>query len=347
MKLRNLALKDIGWLGRNPKDNPGIISTRIRLARNLRGIQFPYRASEAHLKKSLEKIFVACDKSVFFKKSKKIKLDDCSEIDKRLLVERHIISHEAATSSKLTGVVIDQKERLSIIVNEEDHIRIQFIEGGLNFFKVWDILNQIDDDLGKHLNIAYSEKWGYLTACPTNTGTGMRASSQMHLPGLGMTNGIKTTMENINKMGMVVRGLYGEGTRVMGNMVQVSNQVTLGISENRIVDSLNRLVVQVAQREDKVRDKIGKEMLDDLKDMVCRSYGILTSAYRISIEEALELLSNIRFGVYMGLLDIEIKTLNNLMIKIQPAHVQEIENRELNPQERNIKRAKIIKEDIG
>ncbi|MGM0442089.1 MAG: ATP--guanido phosphotransferase [Elusimicrobiota bacterium] len=353
MELRNLALKNIGWLGKKSEENPGIVSTRIRLARNLSDIPFPQRsvvmqgASDNQLKESLDKIFEACEKSSFFKNSRKIRLAECSDIDRKLLVERHIISHEHAGTSKYGGVVIDEREQLSIMVNEEDHLRIQYIEGGLNFFQAWDIMNKIDDDLSNYLDIAYSDKWGYLTSCPTNTGTGMRASCQLHLPGLGMSNGIKMTMENINKMGMVVRGLYGEGTRVMGNMVQVSNQVTLGISEKRITDSLNRLVGQVAQRENKVRDSIVKRRMDELKDMAFRSYGILTSAYKIGIEEALNLLSNIRFGVYVGILDVEMEILNNLIIKIQPAHLQEIENKTLNSRQKDIVRAEKIKEEIG
>jgi protein arginine kinase len=232
------------------------------------------------------------------------------------------------------------------MVNEEDHLRIQYISGGLNLFEAWDVINNVDSDLNKLLDFAYSDRWGYLTACPTNTGTGMRASCQMHLPGLGITNGLKSTMENINRMGMVVRGLYGEGTRVMGNMLQISNQVTLGVSEQRIIDSLKRLVVQVAQREDKIHQKILDKDHEVLRDTVLRSHGVLLNAYKISFEEALDLISNVRFGVYTKVLDVNIEKLNNLMFRIQPAHIQEIENKEMNTIERDIMRAKMIKDII-
>ncbi|MEA3507202.1 MAG: ATP--guanido phosphotransferase, partial [Elusimicrobiota bacterium] len=179
-----------------------------------------------------------------------------------------------------------------------------------------------------------------------NTGTGMRASSQLHLPGLGMTNGIRRTMENINKIGMVVRGLYGEGTKIMGDMLQISNQVTLGISEQHITDGLLRVVRQVSSREEKIRHEIMKSDTSRLKDAIMRSRAVLSGAYKISFEEALSLISNIRFGVYMDLIDIELEKLNDLMIKVQRAHIQEIYDKKMDPEERDIARAELIKEII-
>jgi protein arginine kinase len=343
MQLSDLAESSVGWLRNNSGKFESVISTRIRLARNLKGYPFPNAASPDQLKKCLEEVFSACKNSRFFKNARKIVLDEIEDIDRRLLLERHIISHEHAVSSVNGGVIIDDREQVSIMVNEEDHLRIQYITGGLNLFEAWDVINSVDNDLSKYLDFVYSDKWGYLTACPTNTGTGMRASCQMHLPGLGSTNGLKSTMENINKMGMVVRGLYGEGTRVMGNMLQISNQVTLGISEQRIIDNLNRLVERVEERERRIRERILEKNQEILKDTAFRSQGVLLSAYKISFEEALDLISNIRFGVYTKVLDIDIEKLNNLMIKIQPAHIQEMENKKMNSVERDVKRAQIIK----
>lgn len=347
MKFRELAQKNIGWLENWGKRDSHVVSTRIRLARNIKDYPFPGTASLQQLKKSMDEVFSACNKISILKNATKITLNNCSDIDRRLLLERHMISHEHSVSSSWGGVIIDKREQISIMVNEEDHLRIQYISGGLNLFDAWDVINMVDNDLSNYLDFAYSDRWGYLTACPTNTGTGMRASCQMHLPGLGMTNGLKNTMENINKMGMVVRGLYGEGTRVMGNMVQISNQVTLGVSEQYILDSLNRLVVQVAERENKVSRKILKDNQEILKDMAHRSRGILSNAYRISFEEAMDLISNVRFGVNMGILDINMRDLNNLMIKIQPAHIQEVDNKKMSASEKNKVRAEIIRKIIG
>lgn len=346
MKFNKLAQRDIGWLKNGSAKYESVISTRIRLARNIKDHPFPGKASHDQLKKTLVEVFNACEKSKFFKNARITALNDLSDIDRRLLLERHIISYEHAVSSSNGGIVIDDREQLSIMVNEEDHLRIQYISGGLKLFEAWDVINSVDNDLSKYLNFAYSDKWGYLTACPTNTGTGMRASCQIHLPGLDMTKGLRNTMENINKMGMVVRGLYGEGTRIMGNILQISNQVTLGISEQRIIDSLKRLVVQVAQREDRIHRRIMDENYEVLRDTVFRSHGVLLNAYKISFEEALDLISNVRFGVYTKILDVGIDKLNNLMIKIQPAHIQEIENKQMNSTERDVARAKMIKEFI-
>ncbi|MFH1416259.1 MAG: ATP--guanido phosphotransferase [Elusimicrobiota bacterium] len=347
MKLSHLATSDVSWLHDKTLDHNCVISTRIRLARNLKGCPFPSSAAPEQLREYIDKVFTACKKSSFLKNADIMILDELSEIDRRMLLERHIISCEHAFSSSNAGVIIDNGEKLSIMVNEEDVLRIQYISGGLNLFEAWDVINSVDNELSEYLDFAYSDRWGYLTACPTNTGTGMRASCQMHLAGLGMINGLKRTMENVGRMGMVVRGLYGEGTKIMGNMLQVSNQVTLGISEARITDNLNRLVVQVAEREEKTRSDILEKNNDMLRDTVLRSHGILLNAYKISFEEALDLISNVRLGVYAGIIVLDIASLNDLMIKMQPAHIQEIKNIDMTALERDKARAQMIKDIIG
>ncbi len=347
MNLSELALRDITWLKPPPSSDSSIISTRIRLARNLRGCPMPGTASSSELKKLLNEIFSAAQKNSFFKNSTKIKLSECSEIDLSLLMERHLISHEHAVSSHSGGVIIDGREQMSIMINEEDHLRIQYISAGLNLFDSWEVINTADDELGKSLDFAYSEKFGYLTACPTNTGTGMRASCQMHLPALGISGVINSTMESINKMGMVVRGLQGEGTRIMGDMLQVSNQVTLGLSEQRILDNLQRLLKQVSQRENKIRKKLMETDSDSIKDRVYRSQGLLLNAYKISYTEALSLISSLRFGVYMDMLEYDVGRLNNLMVKILPAHIQQIEKKLMEPEERDRVRADMIRKELN
>ncbi len=346
MKFTGLAKENIGWLKTIDRENSGVISSRIRFARNLKEYPFPGTAAQEELTQCREDLFSACDKVPYFKGSRKINMEDCSDIDKSLLVERRIISHELAESVYAAGVIIDEREQLSIMINEEDHLRMQLIAGGLDLEETLKIISRIEDKLSKELDFAYSGKWGYLTACPTNTGTGMRASCQLHLPGLGMTNGVRGTMENINKMGMVVRGLYGEGTKVMGDMLQISNQVTLGISEQHITDSLLRVVKQVSSREEKIRRQIVMSDISKIKDEVMRSRAVLSGAYKISFEETLNLISNIRFGVYMNIIDIDIQKLNELMIKVQRAHIQEIYDKKMNPGERDIARAELVKKII-
>ncbi len=346
MKLSKLAVRDISWLKPLPSSDSSIISTRIRLARNLCGCPMPGTASEDELKKYLNLIFDAAQKTSFFKNATKIILSDCSELDLRLLMERHLISHEHAFSSHSGGVIIDDREQMSIMVNEEDHLRIQYISAGLNLFDSWEVINRADDELGKNIDFAYSEKFGYLTACPTNTGTGMRASCQMHLPALGISGVMAATMESINKMGMVVRGLQGEGTRIMGDMLQVSNQVTLGLSEQRILDNLQRLLKQVSHREEKIRKKLMDKESDSIKDRVCRAQGLLLNAYKISYTEALSLISSLRFGVYTGMFEYDAGILNNLMIKILPAHIQQIEEKSMEPDERDRVRADMIRKEL-
>ena len=345
MKLNHFARRDISWLKPSSISDSSVISTRIRLARNINGCPMPGRADSDEMQQCLNSVFKAAEQSSFFRNSKKIILKDCSEIDLRLLLERHLISHGHAVSA-YGGVIIDEREQMSIMVNEEDHLRIQFISSGLNLFDSWEVISRADDELSQKLEFAYSDKFGYLTACPTNTGTGMRASCQLHLPGLGMTGSLAGTMENINKMGMVVRGLYGEGTRVMGNVLQISNQVTLGVSERRIIDSLKRLVSQVIAREKKVCAGLYEADRESLKDAVCRSHGLLVNAHKISFEEALDLMSTLRFGVYTGMLKCDLNMLNNLMIAIQPSHIEQIENLRMSDSERDIARARIIRDTL-
>ncbi len=342
MNLSELARRDVGWLS-GGDGNPCIISTRIRLARNLKGFSFPSTSPAETLRKIRERVFRACKSISLLKKAENIRLEECDDIDRQLLLERNLVSRGLAFSSRPGGILLGDRELMSIMINEEDHLRAQYISAGLNLFDSWDVINRLDDDLGGLLDYAYSGKWGYLTSCPTNTGTGMRASCLLHLPGLGMTGSLGGTMENINKLGMVVRGIYGEGTRVMGNILQVSNQVTLGVSETRVIDSLKRLVVQVVERERKVSSKILETGEETVKDSVYRSHGVLVNAYKISFEEAMDFMSNLRFGVYNGIIKRDLNTLNNLMIKIQPAHIQQIEGSCMNDSEMDIARARLIR----
>jgi len=234
------------------------------------------------------------------------------------------------------------------MVNEEDHFRIQYLLPGLQLNNIWKLINKIDDKIEKKVTYAFSEKEGYLTSCPTNVGTGMRASVMLHLPALAMINGLNDILKAISKIGYVVRGFYGEGTEVMGNLFQVSNQITLGLSEEEIIDNLEKVNQQIISKEQKVRRDLLSNSKNQLEDQVWRAYGILSSARIISSAEAMELLSKLRFGVELGIIPYpDLGTLNKLMLLIQPAYLQMLAGKDLDPFSRDLQRAVLIRDKIS
>jgi protein arginine kinase len=233
------------------------------------------------------------------------------------------------------------------MVNEEDHFRIQYLLPGLQLNNIWKLINKIDDEIEKRVTYAFSEKEGYLTSCPTNVGTGMRASVMLHLPALVMINGINDILKAISKIGYIVRGFYGEGTEVMGNLFQVSNQITLGLSEEEIIDNLEKVNQQIINKEQKVRRDLLTNSKNQLEDQAWRAYGILSSARIISSAEAMELLSKLRFGVELGIIPHpNLGTLNKLMLLIQPAYLQMLSGKDLDPFSRDLQRAVLIRNKL-
>jgi protein arginine kinase len=347
MQLQNMLKEKIGWL-ESKGDSPEIaISSRIRLARNLNRVPFPQKASREEQKESFEKIKVACEDITYFRGAPILNLQEFDSVDRQFLLERHLISYEHSVGDGVRGLVIGDKEFVSLMINEEDHVRLQGMQPGLQLGQAWDILKQIDGEMDNRLDYAFSSDIGYLTACPTNTGTGMRASVLMHLPALVMSEEINKVLQALNKIGMVARGLYGEGTKVMGDLFQISNQVTLGPSEEGIIDNLERVVKQVIDYEFKGRKALFKENKGKIMDVIYRAYGVLVNARQISFAETMELLSKVRLGIYFGLeLDTEFDTLNELMILTQPAHLQESVGRELVPSKRDFIRAEMIREKL-
>jgi protein arginine kinase len=230
------------------------------------------------------------------------------------------------------------------MVNEEDHLRIQVMQSGFNLYEAWDIISKIDDAVSGKLKVAFSSDWGYLTACPTNAGTGMRGSVMLHLPALVMTRSIDRVLAAISKLSFTTRGLYGEGTQAQGNFFQISNQVSLGTSEEEIISSINGLIRQIIEQELQAREAMLSKNRPILEDRVNRALGILKSARIISSQETIELLSMVRLGCDTGMVkDIDRRTINELFIFIQPAHLQKLENRKISSQERDVKRAQIIR----
>jgi protein arginine kinase len=347
--LQNLKESSAEWINGQGPLSDIVISSRIRLARNVEGIPFSPRAEQAELKNIFELSRQIVEKDSLFKDSNLLLLDELTPLESQFLVEKHLISiYHAQEKHSYRGCIFNQKETLSVMVNEEDHFRIQYLLSGLQLKNIWKLINEIDDEIEKKVTYAFSEKEGYLTSCPTNVGTGMRASIMLHLPALIMVNGINDILKAISKIGYVVRGFYGEGTEVMGSLFQVSNQITLGLSEEEIIDNLEKVNQQIINKEQKARKELLSNSKNQLEDQAWRAYGILSSARIISSAEAMELLSKLRFGVGLGIIPHpNLGTLNKLMLLIQPAYLQMITGRDLDPLSRDLHRAVLIRNEIN
>ena len=347
MTIDDMMHQDSEWLkGTGPSSNI-VMSSRTRLARNLDKVPFSNWANRQQLENVLNAVKEALQASSFLKNATFFRLKDLSEIDRLFLVERHLISPEHAKDAECKALIVDPKEIVSIMVNEEDHLRIQIMQSGLNLRECWRIIDEIDTDLSKTLPFAYSAKWGYLTACPTNTGTGLRASVMLHLPALVFAGQIGKVLEAIAKLGLNRRGLYGEGTEATGNIFQVSNQVSMGITEEDTIDNIERITNQIIFREDATRKTILLKNKEALVDRVSRAYGTLKSAHIITSNETVALLSAIRLGVDLGIVkNMDRRMVNELFILTQPAHLQKLEGKPLDANERDIKRSDLIREKL-
>jgi len=347
MKLDDLINHSSEWLKGTGPNSDIVISSRIRLARNLEKIPFPHWGNDKQGEGVLNAITEAAGKIDYLKSTTTFKLADLDNVDKQFLIERHLMSYEHAQKTDSKAVVIDDEEILSIMINEEDHIRMQVMQSGFNLFEAWNIINKLDDSLAKELSFAFLADWGYLTACPTNTGTGMRGSVMLHLPALVMTTQINRVLAAIAKLSFTTRGLYGEGTQATGNFFQVSNQVSLGHSEGDIIENINGLIRQIIEQESQARETMLSRNRAVLEDRVNRSFGILKSAHIITSQETIELLSMVRLGCDLGVVkDLNRSSINELFITTQPAHLQKLESKKLSSQERDVKRAELIRSKL-
>ena len=348
MRFDDLLNQTSEWLkGTGPKSNI-VISSRVRLARNLEKFPFPIRLNKNDAEALLSNIKQVIDNINLLKGSLFLRLDEIDSTDKQLLIERHLMSQEHATKPDSKALIISKEEIISIMINEEDHLRIQVMRSGFDLIDAWQIINKLDDILSEKLSFAFLPEWGYLTACPTNTGTGMRGSVMLHLPALVMTKQIDKVLAAIAKLSFTTRGLYGEGTQASGNFFQISNQVSMGHSEEEILENIRGLIRQVVEQEEQARHTLYNHHRDMLEDRIWRAYGTLKSAYIISSEETIELLSVVRLGSDLGIIkDIDPGLVNELFIIIQPAHLQKIEGKKLNAAERDIKRANLIRKRLG
>ena len=344
MKLDQLIRQTCEWLKGTGPNSDIVLSSRIRLARNLEKLPFSHWSNKKQEKETLERLEEAVANSDLMANSLRVRMADIDDIDKQFLLERHLISREHILQPEFKSVVIGDKEIVNIMINEEDHLRIQVMQSGFNLQECWRISNRLDDVLNKKVKFAFNLEWGYLTACPTNTGTGLRASVMLHLPALVMTKQIAKVLQAITKLGMTARGLYGEGTEAEGNFFQISNQITLGSSEEDIIDNLERIIRQVIGHEENARKTLMKQNREVLQDKILRANGTLRSAYIINSKETMTLLSMVRLGVDIGLVnDIDRRAVNELFLLTQPAHLQKIEGKMLSSAQRDVKRANLIR----
>ncbi len=343
-KVDHLLKQTCEWLRGTGPNSDIVMSSRVRLARNLDKLPFSHWATKKQEKESLECLQEAVLNTDLMRSSLYVHMSEVDDVDKQFLLERHLISREHIVHPEFKSVVVGDKEVANIMINEEDHLRIQVMQSGFNLQECWRIANRLDDALHKRVKFAFSQEWGYLTACPTNTGTGLRASVMLHLPSLVMTKQISRVLQAITKLGMTARGLYGEGTEAEGNFFQISNQITLGSAEEDIIDNLERIIRQVIGHEENARKTIMKQNREMLQDKIFRSSGTLKSAHIINTKETMGLLSMVRLGVDMGILtDMDRRAVNELFILTQPAHLQKIEGRALSSAQRDVKRANLIR----
>ncbi|MFO7904718.1 MAG: protein arginine kinase [Pirellulaceae bacterium] len=343
MKLEELAEKCGEWLRGSGPESDIVISSRIRLARNLAEYPFVRKCPPADRVQIERRLHERISEVNEWASLTYLDVGSLEEVDRQFLVERQLISREHSESEGARGVAIDPSEKFSMMINEEDHLRIQVMHSGLDLQAAWQRINHLDDVVEQRMTYAFNERWGYLTACPTNVGTGMRVSVMLHLPALVITRQIEKVFRSLHKISLAVRGLYGEGSQAMGDFYQISNQITLGRSEQELISQVSDVIPVVIDYERRARDFLVQESERDLHDRVSRAYGILSTAQTISSEETMHLLSSVRMGVNLGLIhDLGIPTVNKLFIHTQPAHLQKLRGIELDTADRNVARANYL-----
>jgi protein arginine kinase len=344
MNLDSLSHTSGEWLRGTGPESDIVVSSRVRLARNLAAFPFSNRAS-AHQKAEIESMLrERIGKLELDPRLEYITLATLTPLDRQFLVERQLISRELATTEGPRGVALAPQETVSLMVNEEDHLRLQVMRSGFALDEAWHDIDKVDDLLEQRITYAFSEEFGYLTACPTNVGTGMRASVMLHLPALVLTKQIEKVFRALQKINLAVRGLYGEGSRASGDFYQISNQVTLGKSESTILSEIREVIPQIIAYERQARTALVRESRQALQDRVSRAFGTLCSATMMTSEETMDLLSSVRLGINLQLLeDITIPTVNELFIHTQPAHLQKLMGTALDGEERNSARARYLR----
>ncbi|MCG0275920.1 MAG: protein arginine kinase [Thermosediminibacteraceae bacterium] len=342
-----LDTSKIGWINSTGPDSDIVITSRVRLARNLKDVPFPHLLNRLQAKEVIEMVYKAfLSNAVLSKDARLYYMEDLSETEKNLLVEMHFISPDLARDDR-GAVIISSDRRISVMINEEDHLRIQCIFSGLDPQGAYDLASRVDDVLEEQLDFAFDEQLGYLTACPTNVGTGIRVSVMMHLPVLTMLKQVDRMFSTMAQLGLVVRGLYGEGTESWGNLYQISNQITLGKSEEDIIQNLLSVAGQIIASERQARRNLNGEERLRLEDRILRSYGILTNSRLLSTQEAMRYISDVRLGVDLGIIkNLKPEELNNLFITAGPSYIQEVFKKTMTPLERDLNRANLLRQKL-
>ncbi len=332
------------WMEGGGPEPDVVISSRVRLARNLKGHTFSCLASAEQTGLVLDLVRQAAARLDQFNTFETLLLDDMQKIEKQALVEKHLISPLLAGESRHGALLLSADEAVSLMVNEEDHLRLQVIMPGLQLEEAWRVADSYDSLLEKELDFAFDESYGYLTACPTNVGTGLRVSVMLHLPALIITGQIKRMLGALSHVGLAVRGLYGEGSDIVGSLVQISNQITLGHSEEEIIGNLGSMLRQVIEQEQNARQALLDKQRARLADKAWRALGLLKYAQVMSSQEAIQLISDLRLGYALGLIKaVDHRLLNELLVLIRPACLQLLAGRELSDSERNLERPAQIK----
>ena len=341
----------ISWLDASGPESAVVLSTRVRLARNLVGYPFTVRTKNEDREGILARVLEAVKHSRQLAEATTVCLADLDAVDRQLLHERHLVSKELAGlesgKSLRSGAAVITDGHLGVMINEEDHVRLQVLRSGFSLSDAYSDLERLDVEMGASLSFAFHPEFGYLTSCPTNAGTGLRASVLIHLPGLVLTKEIAKVLQGLSQVGLTFRGLYGEGSEVVGNFFQLSNQTTLGKSEDELLDHLAKIVRQVVEYERQAREVLQRDAASVIADKVWRAYGLLRYARSLSFDETMNLLSGVRLGVGLNLVpNLSVYTLNKLLIFTQTAHLAEAEGRSLPDQDLSIQRATYVREQL-
>lgn len=344
IELPKSYLNECGWLKSEEPANDLVISCRIRLARNIEGIPFSQWASSSDLKRISDMTLQSLRKSNHLNDADVFAMEELDSMDRNFLAERYMISREFAKSGIERYVTISPNHTISVMVNEEDHLRMQVLYTGHNLREAWGQIDNIDRELESDLEFSFSNTFGYLTACPTNVGTGIRCSVMVHLPALVMSRKIEKVLNAVTQIGLTVRGLAGEGSEITGNLFQISNQWTLGISEEETISKIEKILQQILQQERNEETAMIEKSRTELEDRVWRAYATLKYARVLSSNEAVELLSTLRLGRSLGILEQpRFENLNEMLIMMRPAHLQKRASRTLKTQERDEYRAEFIR----
>jgi len=339
------------WMSDGGNHADVVLSSRIRLARNIDGVPFPHRLDPRRAEAVVKQIEAGVKEINLLGLGSKVELyplSKASGLERQILVEKHLISPHLAQSAQGRAVAISDDEGISVMVNEEDHLRIQILLPGQQLDQAWELASKIDDALEVKVPFAFHQQRGYLTACPTNLGTGLRASVMVHLPGLVLTGKANDLLTALGQSRLVVRGLYGEGSDALGNLFQISNQLSLGHSEDEIIRHLDQVTNQVVEHEHRAREALHRELGEQLEDRLHRAFGLLSQARIISSDEAMRLLSDVRLGVDLGLLPhVKVQALNELLVSTRPAFLQNQAGHEFSPRERDVRRATLIRERLS